>query len=169
MALIIEDGTGVANANAMSSAADCVTFATEYYGSSLTGSTAEREATILRVINYMMSLPWHGELTYGNTQLTPYPRTGVTGYAATDMPWQVIKAQHILARAEHKAVGTLAPSGKVADQRKKVKVDVIEVEYVDTDASIDAQRTTVTDAMDLLAPFLIGGASGSTAFAGGWY
>ena len=166
MALIIEDGTGVANAQAWSDATACITFATTYYGSSLTGSTAEKEATILRTVNYMNSLNWKGTLTFGRAQELAWPRTGVTDIGINEIPREIIKAQHILARAEHATIGTLAPSGSVAGQVIKEKVDTIEITYAETDGNIENQRTTVTDAMDLLAPFLNGIVPNIGA---GWY
>ena len=166
MALIIEDGTNVVGAQAWADAATCITFAATYFGSNLTGSEADKEATILRTVNFMNNLNWKGAPTNGRLQELAWPRSGIDDVTDSEIPREIIKAQHILARAEHAAAGTLAPSGKVADQRKKVKVDVIEVEYVDTDAGIDAQRVVVTDAMDLLAPFLRGV---TPALGSGWY
>ena len=166
MALIIEDGTGVANAQAYSDAADCITFATTYFGSSLTGSTAEKEATILRTVNFMNSLNWIGNPTFGRAQELSWPRTGVDDIGTGEIPREVIKAQHILARAEHAAIGTLAPSGSASGQVIKEKVDVIEITYAETQGGVESDRVTVTDAMDLLAPFL----RGTTPNLGaGWY
>lgn len=166
MALIIEDGTGVANAQAYADAADCITFATTYYGSSLTGSTADKEATILRTVNFMNSLNWKGTTTFGRAQELSWPRTGVDDIGTGEIPREVVKAQHILARAEHASIGTLAPTGSVAGQVTKEKVDVIEITYAETDGSVENQRVTVTDAMDLIAPFLNGIVPNLGA---GWY
>lgn len=166
MALIIEDGTGVTDAEAYADAAAYTTFSTDYYGAVLAGTDAEIEAAIRRTINFMNSLNWKGDPTFGRSQELAFPITGIDDITSSEIPREIIKAQHILTRAEHAVAGALAPSGKVADQRKKVKVDVIEVEYVDAGASIEAQRVTVTDAMDLLAPFLRGT---TPALGGGWY
>ena len=167
MALIIEDGTGVANAQAWSDAADCITFATTYYGSSLTGSTAEKEATILRTVNYMNALNWKGATTFGRAQELAWPRTGVTDIGINEIPREIIKAQHILARAEHARIGTLAPAGSVAGQVTREKVDgVVDITYAETDGNVENQRVTVTDAMDLLAPFLNGVVPN---LGSGWY
>lgn len=166
MALIIENGTGVANADAWASADDCVLFGTAYFGSSLTGSIAEKEATIRRTVNFMNSLNWKGVPTYGRNQELAWPRTGVDDIAVGEIPREIIKAQHILARAEHTNTGALAPSGRDADQVISEKVDVIEVKYAAATVGIEAQRVTVTDAMDLLAPFLRGV---TPAIGGGWY
>lgn len=155
MALIIENGTGVAGAQAYSDAADCITFATTYYGSSLTGSIAEKESTILRVVNFMNSLNWIGEPTFGRAQELSWPRTGVDDIGTGEIPREIIKAQHILARTEHTNIGALAPSGSSSGQVIKEKVDVIEVTFAETQGGVESERVTVTDAMDLLAPFLI--------------
>ena len=166
MALIIENGTGVANAQAWADVTSCITFATSYYGASLTGSTAEKEATILRTVNFMNSLNWLGDPTFGRAQELAWPRTGVDDIGVNEIPREVIKAQHILARAEHAAIGTLAPSGSSGGQVIKEKVDVIEITYAETQGGVEAERVTVTDAMDLLAPFL----QGTTPKLGaGWY
>lgn len=152
MALIIYDGTNPTTAQALSGVADCTTFGEAYYGHSLTGSTAEKEATILRTNSYMMGLPWSTEPANGLDQTVPFPRVGFD-----DVPWQVIQAQHMFSRAEHQSVGALNPTVTSGGLVKREKVDVLEVEYVEP-PNADASRQLVTDALTLIKPFLKAGA-----------
>lgn len=154
MALEVYDGTNPTTAEALVSVAECEAFAIEYYGSSLTASTAAKEATLRRVNAFLVALPWRTAASEGLAQTVPFPREGYDG-----VPWQVKNAAHMLARTEHKNIGALSPAGTITGARKRVKVDTIEVEYqTPEEARADAGKTVVSDAMRLLQPFLKVGA-----------
>lgn len=155
MALIIYDGTNPTTAQALSGVAAWDAFATAYYGVLPSGSDAEKEATILRVNSYMMGLPWSSAPLHGLEQTVPFARVGFDG-----VPWQVIQAQHMFARAEHQTTGALNPTVTSGGLVKREKVDVLEVEYVEPKTA-DASRQLVTDALTLLKPFLKSGALGA--------
>jgi len=162
MALIIEDGTGVAGADAYSDVASCSAYATAYYGAALTGSPADKEAAIRRATAYLNGLAWKGTRTLGRAQSLAWPRTGVVdceglSIGDAEIPLDLIYAQHELARAEFQSPGILTPAVSKANATVvREKVDVLEVEY-DTDnltGSIDEVRPIVTAAMDRLKCYL---------------
>lgn len=162
MALTVENGTGIAGADAYADVASCSAYAVNFYGSSLAGSPADKEAAIRRAFAYLSTLPWKGVRTHGRDQGGAWPRTGVTdseGYAIADnvVPGEVIAAQHELARAEFQSPGILTPSATKAKAAVSMeKVDVIQVEY-DTDnltGTIDDVRPTITAAMDKIKGLL---------------
>ena len=162
MALIVENGTGVAGADAYSDVAACSAYASAYYGSALNGSPADKEAAIRRATAYLNGLAWKGTRTHGRAQSLAWPRTGVTdceGLAIGDheIPADLIKAQHEFARAEFQSAGVLTPSlSKATATVASEKVDVIQITY-DTDnltGSIDDARVIVTAAMDKLKCYL---------------
>jgi hypothetical protein len=157
MALVIENGTGLANAEAYSSVADCSAWAVAYYGHALNGNTADKEAAIRRAVAYMDGLRWKGTRTRGRAQALAWPRSGVTDcegstIAASSIPAEVIFAQHVLARAEFQSPGVLSPSVTLGAVVRREKVDVIEAEY-DTSrlqGTADEMRPLITMAMDRL-------------------
>lgn len=162
MALTIEDGTGIAGADAYADVTACSAYAVNYYGSSLSGSPADKEAAIRRAAAYLSTLPWKGTRAHGRDQGLAWPRDGVTdceGYpiASNVVPGEVVAAQHELARAEFQSPGVLTPSASKAKAVVSMeKVDVIQVQY-DTDnltGTIDDIRPTVTAAMDKIKCFL---------------
>lgn len=161
MALIIEDGTNVAGADAYASVADCSAWADEYWDGSLSGSTSKKEAAIRRAVTYLNGLKWKGKRTYGRDQSLAWPRSGVTdcegiSIASDEIPAELIFAQHVLARVEFQKPGALSPSVNLSEVVKREKVDVIEVEY-DTSrmqGNADALRKIVTMAMDEIACLL---------------
>jgi len=164
MALIIEDGTGVAGADAYADVTACSAYATAYYGSALTGSNVDKEAAIRRATAYLNGLLWKGTRTLGRAQPLAWPRTGVTDcesleIADDEIPQDLIYAQHELARAEFQSPGILTPAVSKANATVvREKVDVLEVEY-DTDnltGSIEDVRPIVTAAMDRLKCYLTG-------------
>jgi len=161
MAITVEDGTNVAGADAYSSVADCSAWAVLYYGASLAGSPADKEAAIRRAVAYLDALSWKGNRAHGRSQALAWPRSGVTDYEGTSIasntiPAEVIFAQHVLARAEFQSPGILTPSVNLGAVVKRNKVDVIEQE-MDTSrlqGSVDEMRPVVTMAIDRLSCFL---------------
>jgi len=161
MALIIENGTNVAGAEAYADVTACSAWATAFYGHALTGSTADKEAAIRRAVAYMDSLSWKGTRTHGRGQSLAWPRSGVTdceglSIASNAIPPEVIYAQHVFARVEFQSPGILSPSVSLGAVVKREKVDVIEQEF-DTSrmqGTVDELRTIVTGAMDRIGCLL---------------
>lgn len=157
MALIVENGTNVAGADAYASVADCSAWAVKYYGHALTGSNDDKEAAIRRATAYLDGLKWKGQRTYGRSQSLAWPRDGVAdcegnAIASDEIPDELIFAQHVLARAEFQSPGILSPSVSLGAVVKREKVDVIEQEY-DTSrlqGNSAELRPLVTMAMDKL-------------------
>ena len=165
MALTVEDGTGVTGADCYADVTACSAYAVAYYGSSLTGSPASKEAAIRRATAYLDSLRWKGTRTNGRGQALAWPRSGVSdceGEAIADdeIPDEVIIAQHELARAEHQSPGVLSPQGSLRDSIvQREKVDVIDVAY-DTSrlsASTENAQVLVEAAMRRIRCFLVAG------------
>jgi len=162
VALIVETGAGIANAECYADVAACTAYATAFYGSSLNGSPADKEAAIRRATAYLNGLAWKGTRTLGRAQSLAWPRSGVTdceglSIGANEIPKDLINAQHELARAEFQSAGVLTPSlSKATATVSSEKVDVIQITY-DTDnltGSIDDARVIVTAAMDKLKCYL---------------
>lgn len=161
MALIVEDGTNVAGADAYDSVAGCSAWAVKYFGHALTGSNDDKEAAIRRVVAYLDGLKWKGTRTHGRGQSRAWPRDGVTDceglYIASDViPPELIFAQHVLARVEFQSPGALSPSLNLGGVVKREKVDVIEVEYDTARLQGNAQemRPIITMAMDKIGCLL---------------
>lgn len=161
MALIIEDGTNVAGADAYASVADCSAWAVNYYGQALTGIPTDKEAAIRRAVAYMNGLKWKGARTFGRDQSLAWPRQDVTdceglSIASNAIPAEIIFAQHVLARVEFQSPGALSPSVSLGAVVKREKVDVIEQEF-DTSrlqGNIDELRPLVTMALDKIGCLL---------------
>ena len=156
MALIVEDGTGKADAEAYCT----VAFADAYFAArnvtNWDGSTAHKEGLLRLATDYMAAhYQWKG-MRVTSTQALDWPRTEVWAYgfpvAADTVPIAVQKA---CAELAHRANTTeLQPDiGRTAIREK---VDVIEVEY----ASGSRESTTFAAVNSMLAPFLNGTASG---------
>ena len=161
MALIIENGTNVAGAEAYADVTACSAWSVAYYGSAMTGSTADKEAAIRRAVAYLDSLKWKGARTHGRDQSLAWPRDGVTdceglAIASDEIPDELIFAQHTLDRVEFLSPGALSPSVSLGGVVKREKVDVIEVEYDTARMQGNAQemRPIITMAMDKIACLL---------------
>lgn len=134
MALIVEDGSCVANADSFIDVANADTHFTNY-GGYWTGDTADKEAALRRAALWLSTyIRWHGTKAC-NDNMMAFPRTGVNdcdGNAIADdvVPQQVIFAQLAAASLELQTPGALTPSITPGQQTKRVKVDVIEEEYM---------------------------------------
>lgn len=166
MALIIEDGTGVAGADSYGTRAGFIAYALSYYGETIADDDSA-DTPMRRGFNYMNSLNWEGSRTHKRSQVGALPRTGLTdcddvSIGTEEIFSEAIQAQYEFARAELASIGSLAPSGTVLDGLvTKEKVDVIEVNY-DTSKISPGQSVTATRVeagMALLECFLTDGGS----------
>jgi len=164
MALLIEDGTGVVGADAYADVDDCIAWAVKYFGSSLTGSTASKEAAIRRAVFFLDNLKWEGQATYQrDRQSLAWPRASVydrEGYAipVDEIPREIIFAQHVFARAEHQEPGVLSPQVDRSNQKILSQVGSIAWDVKGV-GGVDAARPVVTMALDGIRQFLVGGGS----------
>ena len=160
MSLIVEDGTGLADAESYLSVADATTYHTNMGNSvawAAVGVTAVQEAMLRRATNYLRSRyynMWEGR-AIAAAQRLDWPRWGVPtrdGYgaiASNAVPEEVKNACAELALKAFSA--DLMPDESQAVKREKI--GPIEVEYDQTSSS--APSYVAIDAM--LAPFLIAG------------
>lgn len=137
--LVLEDGTGVVGADSFGSVNECAEFATNYFGASLTHSTAQKEAALRRAFVYMSGLSWKAGLwpTFGGA-----------------IPAAVKRAQFVFARAEISSVGVLSPS--VTPQPNKILTRAGDLGWTPntSDSSVEESRPVITMAFDFLAPYL---------------
>lgn len=146
MALTIEDGTDVTGADSYVTEAEFDAEQLALFGTALTGDTATKEAAIRRAYLYMKSLAW---------KAGTFPLFGGT------IPADIKQAQSILARAEQANPQGLQPS--VVPGQQKILTRVGDIGWTPTgQTGVDAQRSVVTMAADLLKPYLSG--SGQTKF-----
>lgn len=141
MAIIVENGTGVAGAESFITVAEYDTLHTNIYAQADGASTAQKESALRRSWYYLKSLPWKTEY--------PFPKLGGT------IPADVKLAQALLTHYEMDNINGLAPS--VIPGQQKVLNRVGEIGWAVTGSSgVNAQRANVLMADDLLKPYLAG-------------
>lgn len=148
MALVIEDGTGLANSNSYVSVVEATAYAAAR-GISLPAEEAKVEALLTQAMDYLESLraKYQGRKTWPqpgmdaghpHAQALQWPRTGVVLDCSYKLPDNVIpqelKQAQMQAAVEVANGLSLLPS---SDGRavKKEKVDVIETEYMTAEES----------------------------------
>jgi hypothetical protein len=164
MALTIEDGTGVTGAQAYANAAAYVAWATAHVGAAPTDTTTAIEAAILRSVARLETLRWVGAKVNGRAQALAWPRSDAldaegNDIAETEIPSEVITAQHAMTQAELASPGALSPNVTLAGQKVLTKVDVLAWEVQKAPNTVDAARVQVTAAMDAIRALLAGGDS----------
>jgi hypothetical protein len=130
MALVIEDGTGVAEADSFVSAASIVAFAAKR---GIVITLPEAEVHAIKAMDYFFTLCLIGEVAFPGVQWTLYPRKGLIagdeepgfGY---EIPRNVILAQLHLAVDSFNGID-LVPSRAAEPKLKKRKTGPIEREY----------------------------------------
>jgi len=133
MALIVETGSCVPTSNALVSRAALIAYAADYLPATVVGDDITTDGAIMRASSWLSSFPiWNGEMTCGRgLQGQAWPRTGVTdcnGDAILDdeVPIEVEHATFVASLAELTSPGILSPTITPGQQRKSVKVDVIQ-------------------------------------------
>jgi len=169
ISIIVEDGSGVANANSYVSVADARTYAAAR-GVTLSANDDEVAVQLIPAIDYLeaQACRYQGCKT-SQTQSLEWPRTGVyldkccenpVPIPSDVIPKSLISAQVQLAMAIN-AGFVLQPNVSPQDYVTREKVGVIETEYADpTKVGI---MPTFTAANDLLAPLF--GECAATKFA----
>ena len=139
MALVIETGAGIVGADSFNTVEACSAHAAAYFGASLSGNTADKEAALRRAWVFMAALDWKAGLwpTFGGT-----------------IPDAVKLAQSVLARVEFKAAGALSPEVTLSGRKVLTEVKGIKWQVVGDAATVEQSRPVVTMAMDLLRPYL---------------
>jgi hypothetical protein len=154
--LIIEDGTGKADAQSLVTAAELVAYAS-VRGITIPQTTLEQEQLLVRAMDYLESR--ESDLS-GNRSTTAqalaWPRSGVyingVLFPSDEVPVQAKRAQ-LVAAIESNSTDLLAPTGK---NIKREKVDVLETEYFNGGSQGDGSYPAI-DAQ--LLPLLSSGSS----------
>jgi hypothetical protein len=158
MALTLEDGSCVPTANAFVSRAALIAFAADYHPATTVGDDTTTDAAIMRASAWLSTFPdWDGSMTCGRgLQGLAWPRKDVTDCNGDEVPddevpQEVEMATFVAALAELESPGILTPSITPGQVVKRVKVDVIEEEYMTPrDQGINAMQ----DAIETLRPVL---------------
>lgn len=161
MALTVEDGSGVTGADAYISLADAEALYLSRNGTAWSGTDTLKEAAIRRATSFVDSLRFVGSPVGKRAQALQWPREDATdrnGFdiAEDELPEEVETATGILAFVELETPGALTPEIDRTGLVKSETVGPISVEYIGNPATIDYQRITITAAMDILEPLIVG-------------
>lgn len=158
MALTLEDGTCVAAANAFVSRAAFIAYAADYYPTTTVDDNTTTDAAIMRASSWLSTYPdWDGTMTCGRgLQGLAWPRSGVTdcngdSVADDEVPIEVEQATYLASFAELTTPGVLTPTITPGQQVKRVKVDVIEQEFM---TPVDQGAANAPNPVETLRPML---------------
>lgn len=163
MAFVVEDGSGLSNANSYASVAEADAYADDRNLTAWHSNPAHKEEALIRATDYIEAVYRQAWLGYraSQTQGLSWPRTNVEvdlyPVAANIVPKEVKYATIEMAiRAEAE---TLLPDQ--TQRVKREKVDVLEIEYAD--GSDATKRFPFVS--QLLSPYIYGGATYGGAFS----
>jgi hypothetical protein len=114
-----------------------IAFAADFYPDTTVADTTDTDAAIMRASAWLSSFPdWDGAMTCGRgLQGLAWPRTGVTdceddAVSDDEVPAEVEHSTFVASLAEIATPGILTPTITPGQQTKRVKVDVIEQEFM---------------------------------------
>jgi len=148
MAFVLEDGSGVADANAFASVAYVNAYFVDRGITSWTGSDALKQSYIIRATDYIVTRfgrRFKGEELYPDTQALPFPRTGDP--AVEGMPDTLLKAT--AEYANRARVAPLAPDPVVSDTGRTVTGSRRKVGPIETETQYAAEGSSIM----LLKPY----------------
>lgn len=164
MALIVEDGSGLANAESYVSVSDAVAYASAR-GLTFTASpAAPAEAALRRATEWLDGTyrnRFPGYRTNGRAQALEWPRTGACDregneIASDEIPVEIIHATIEAAVRELASAGSLSPDIVPGKVKKRVRVEgAVEVEYAVGSGSAYEQRPVVA-VIDAILSSLLG-------------
>lgn len=162
--LIVEDGTGKSDANALVSLSGFKSYCDDR-GSSYAGFTDDTlSGAIVRASAFLgAAYRWHGVKISGRAQAMPWPRAGVfdrDGFvvAGDEVPREIVAACCEIALFEAATPGGMNPSVVLAEKVTSEQVGSIRVEYANLFSSASASRPVLLLVSDLIAPFVDSGA-----------
>lgn len=170
MALIVEDGTGLTNADALVSLTYVDTYHSDRGNATWTGQDADKEAAIRRASAFLdASFHWKGYKINGRDQAMPWPRSGVVdkeGYpvAANVVPVEIQRASAEIALKELVSQGSMTPEFVASERIKSEKVGSLATTYDLTRSDPESVRPVLLIVQDLIAGLLEGGAETSYLF-----
>jgi hypothetical protein len=138
MTLVVEDGTGLANADAYVSLDDCEAYAAARGLTFATSPSAAGEAAI-RVATAFIDNTYRSRFTgqrlNGRSQALEWPRIYATDAAGNDIasdeiPVEIVNATCEAAIREFAAPGTLTPDLERGGGVKRLKAGSVEIEYM---------------------------------------
>lgn len=159
MALIVEDGTGLSNANSYVSVADARTWAADR-GLTLPTDDAVLSSYLIQATDFIGSYEtqFKGERTVPATQALSWPRNCVDLFGV-DLPNNVIPQQLVAAQVQAAVAITagvvLQPNMQASDYVIREKVGPLETEY--SDPNKVGLLPTLTAFENAIAPLLQGG------------
>lgn len=169
MALTVETGAGLANADALITLVFADNYHTAKGTTTWTGEDSLKEAAIRRATAFLSnSYTWQGVRTKGRSQALAWPRSGVVdqegyGIAASEIPIEIQNAVAEIALRELVTPGAMTPDFKASDLVKREKVGPIETEYALSNVTADSQRPVLTVVRDMVSQFMCREASSSIA------
>lgn len=162
--LIVEDGTGRSDANAIVSLAE---FKAYFDGRGTSYSTYADDllnAAIVRASSFLVNAyVWQGQKINMRAQTMPFPRFGVTdregwSIATNEIPHEVKAACCEIALYEAANPGAMNPSVVQSEKVRSEQVGSIRVEYANLFNSAADTRPVLLAVNDLLWPFFGSGA-----------
>lgn len=164
MPFIVEDGTGLADANAYASVAEVTAYATDR-GLAFTGSQSAQEAAIIRATSYLdarYGSRFNGERLRLRLQALVWPRSQATDTDGSlidglTVPREIKAATAEAAIRELATPGGLAPDLERGGAVKSLQAGSVEIVYADGATPLTVMQGIDNALAGILPPARVGG------------
>lgn len=169
MALIVEDGTGRADADSLVSLEEADVYHAQLGNagwesqSGVSDSEELKEQALRRASRFISdSFKFKGYPKNGRTQNLAWPRFYVDddedySIPSNEIPREIKRAVYEVALVELENPGAMYPVVTQTDRVKREKVGPLEVEYLNNQTDAYADRPFLTKVVDIIGPFLMPG------------
>lgn len=160
MTLILEDGTGVSDANAWTDVDGMDAYAATNNLTDWLDGEGDPEASIIRATAVLSNAySWKGIRTYGRLQGTAFPRIQLTDgegnqISVSEIPIEIINASCELAAYERANPGGLTPSFIQSGQIKRETIGPITFEYANLITNFEQTTPVLSAVENLITGFL---------------
>jgi hypothetical protein len=162
--LIVEDGTGMSNANAIISLDEFKAYCDERKLSYSAYADDDLNAAIVRASAFFANAyVYQGQKVNRRAQTMPYPRYATSdkeGWPVlpTEIPQELKDACAEVTLREAADPGSMNPDVVMADKIRALKAGSVSIDYANVQTSPIASRPTLLIVNDLIWPFLMEGA-----------
>jgi hypothetical protein len=166
MALTVEDGTGLTDADSFVSVAECDAYHLARGNTTWTGSDSLKEAALRRASLFLSNAyPWQGWQFRPRLQALAWPRGGVVDQDGFDVrsdevPVEIRHATCEVALRELVSPGAMNPDVTTAETVKSVTAGSVSVQFANAGPGAGANRPTLLVVRDLIAGLLRTGSGG---------
>jgi hypothetical protein len=161
MALVVEDGTGLATAESFGAVAGADAYHSDRGNTDWTGTDEVKEQALRRASTFLSEgFAWKSWPVNGRDQGLAFPRAVFTdnnGYTVSGLPKEIVLATYEIALRELVTPGAMTPDYTPSERLASASVGPISVSYDLSRTDAESARPVLLIVKGIIGPLLAGG------------